>query len=73
MDHNIDTISNYMHGNSGLFDVSVDSVREFLMFMDYWVEQVVIYLEENVRRLLFRYIWTVYMTVCDEMKDIVVH
>ena len=38
MDHNIDTISNYMHGNSGLFDVSVDSVREFLMFMDYWVE-----------------------------------
>ena len=43
-DHKLDTISNYMHVNSGLFGFSISSASDFLMGVDSWVEEVVTYL-----------------------------
>ena len=38
-----------------------------------WVEEVLTYLEENLRLLLFRNLAVVYVTSCDNVKAIIIH
>ena len=38
-----------------------------------WVEEVLTYLEENLRLLLFRDLGMVYVTACDNVKAIIIH
>ena len=72
-DHELDALSNDMHVKSGLFAVYIIIVSEFFMGMAYWVEEVVTYLEENLRLLIFLDIGMIYVTSCDNMKAIIIH
>ena len=72
-DHDIGALSIDMHVKSGLFAVYIVSGSEFLMWMASCVEEVVTYLEENIRLLLFRDLGMVYVTSCDNVKAIIIH
>ena len=62
MDRGLDALSNDMHLKSDLFAVSVASVRDFLMGVDSWVDEVVTYFEDNIFQFLFCDLCMVYVT-----------
>ena len=72
-DHKLGAVKHNMNFKSGLFAISITSVRKFWMGMDSWVEYIVTYLKDNLFQLLFRDLDMVHVTACDKVKVIVVH